>query len=303
MNDRGLGPRAQRFGNQTLGDPGASNSLAVPPLSSDDQAVDVVTEIEEAFVAHWSIFGRWKHGELHEENGVLWFETPIKHLPYNAVIRTRIDGDADQVVASVIERFGARDVQFFWLVHPSARPRNLSDRLATHGLRSVEKATGMSLDLAGWRESDFPPGVEYREVLDAADLDRFHKLTTVYWEIPEDDASLVEEFQREWGPGRVSGHRYLALVDGVPVGKGYLSVAGPPGVAAIYAMMTLPEARGRGVASGLTTALINRASELGCRRVVLHSSDMAVGVYRRAGFIERCHFVVFATAPLWTQEH
>lgn len=265
--------------------------------------MDVVREIEEAFVAHWSMFGRWKHGQLHDENGVLWFETPIKHLPYNAVIRTRVDGDADAVVDAVVERFRARGVQFFWLVHPSARPRDLSERLAAQGLQSVENGTGMSLELADWKQSDLPPEVEYREVLDDADLDEFHKLTTVYWEIPEDEAPLVVEFQREWGPGRAPGHRYLGLVDGVPVAKGYLSLAGPPGVAAIYAMMTVPEARGRGVASGLTTVLIARASELGCLRVVLHSSDMAVGVYRRAGFIERCRFTVFATAPLWSHAH
>ena len=70
----------------------------------------------------------------------MWFETPIKHLPYNAVIRTRIDGDADAVVAAVVDRFRARGVQFFWLVHPSARPRDLSERLAAQGLESVEKA-------------------------------------------------------------------------------------------------------------------------------------------------------------------
>jgi ribosomal protein S18 acetylase RimI-like enzyme len=67
-------------------------------------------------------------------------------------------------------------------------------------------------------------------------------------------------------------------------------------------MMTVPEARGRGIAGGLTTALISRAGELGCRRVVLHSSDMAVGVYRRTGFVERCRFTVFATAPVWSHD-
>jgi GNAT superfamily N-acetyltransferase len=194
-------------------------------------------------------------------------------------------------------------VQFFWLVHPSARPVDLDDRLAAQGLQPVETATGMSLDLADWIGGDLPPGVEYREVLDDADLDEFHKLTTVYWEIPEDEGPLVAQFQREWGPGRAPGHRYLALVEGIPVGKGYLSLAGPPGVAAIYAMTTLPQARGRGIASGLTTVLITRASELGRRRVALHSSAMAVGVYRRVGFVERCRFTVFATAPMWSQPH
>jgi hypothetical protein len=167
--------------------------------------MDVVTEIEEAFVAHWSIFGRWTEGELHDENGVLWFETPITHLPYNAVIRTRIDGEPDGVIAAVLDRFRSRGVEFFWLVHPSARPDDLGERLAAQGLEPVENATGMSLELEDWEGAGPPPGASYREVVDDADLQAFHELTTAYWEIPADEAPLVGRFQREWGPGRYRG--------------------------------------------------------------------------------------------------
>ena len=65
-------------------------------------------------------------------------------------------------------------------------------------------------------------------------------------------------------------------------------------------MSVRAEARGRGVARGLTTTLLERAQELGCRRVVLHSSAMAVGLYRSAGFIDRCHLTVYATRQLWS---
>jgi hypothetical protein len=32
---------------------------------------EVVAEIEDAFVHHWSVFGRWPKGALHDEQGVL----------------------------------------------------------------------------------------------------------------------------------------------------------------------------------------------------------------------------------------
>jgi ribosomal protein S18 acetylase RimI-like enzyme len=262
--------------------------------------MDVIGEIEAAFVGHWSIFGRWSMGELREEQGVLWFETPIKHLPYNAAIRTRIEGDADAAISAVVERFVTRGVEFFWLVHPSAEPSDLGERLATQGLRPVEIATGMSIELADWQESDPPGDVSYVEVVGDAELQAYQELTVRYWEVTPEDADLVATFQSEWGPGHAPGHRYLALVDGAPVGKGYLSLAAPPGIAAIYAVSVLPEARGRGIASGLTTVMLARAKELGRERVVLHSSDMAIGLYRRAGFVERCRLTVFATAALWT---
>ena len=34
-------------------------------------------------------------------------------------------------------------------------------------------------------------------------------------------------------------------------------------------------------------------------RVVLHSSEMAVGMYERAGFTRQCEMPVYANAALW----
>ena len=49
--------------------------------------------------------------------------------------------------------------------------------------------------------------------------------------------------------------------------------------------------------------MLQRAKQHGCHRAVLHSTDMAVGVYRRVGFVERCTLTVFATASLWSDAH
>jgi hypothetical protein len=42
-----------------------------------DERVSVIADNEQALVAHWSQLGRWPPGELHDENGLLWFQTPI----------------------------------------------------------------------------------------------------------------------------------------------------------------------------------------------------------------------------------
>jgi GNAT superfamily N-acetyltransferase len=263
--------------------------------------VDEVTrEIEEAFVGHWSHLGRWPRGALVEEDGVLRFETPITHLPYNGVIRSSLGGDPDRTIASVVGSFRRRGVDFMWIVHPSSQPADLGERLAAHGLLAVEVATGMSLDLDDWTPEPGHGDVRYEEVAGELGMRVYEDLIVSYWELPEHARELVTELNRFWGPGRLAAHRWVAFADGRAVGKGLLSLAAPPGVAAIYGMSVLPEARGRGVASGLTAVMLERARALGCRRVVLHSSQMAAGVYRRAGFVERCTFTVYATAPLWS---
>jgi GNAT superfamily N-acetyltransferase len=260
-----------------------------------------VRDIEEALFAHWSLFGRPPTGALHDADGLLWFETPITRLPYNGVIRTRLgDGAAaDAAIAAAVERFRARGVEFLWFDHPSATPSDLGERLAAHGLRPAERIACMALDLRGLEPPAPTPGVVFREVLDDADVEAYSGLTIRYWEIPEREQHLVGALHRAWG---TPGIRYLAELDGAPVGKGYLSLAGPAGVAALFGMSVRPEARRRGVAAGLTATLLRRAIAEGCTRAVLHSTAMAAGVYRRAGFVEQCPLTIYATTPLWSHD-
>ena len=260
----------------------------------------IVREVEDAFVAHWSLLGQWPGARLVDEDGVLRFETPIRELPYNGVIRTAIEADVDVVVTRVVEAYAARESQFMWLVHPSATPADLASRLERAGLTLAERAIGMSLDLDSWAPAQGPSGADFVEVLDEDGLRTYVDLTMDYWEVDEADREQVALLNRHWAGVRGKGSRWLAYVDGEPVGKGYLSLAGPPGVASIYGMSVRPEARGQGIASALTEVLLEQARTLGCRRVVLHSSEMAVGVYGRAGFVERCPLLFFATAPIWS---
>lgn len=260
-------------------------------------------DIEEALVSHWSHFGRWERGALVEDAGTLRYETPIAPLPYNAVLRTRLaEDEADETIARVVDAYARRGVDFAWWVTPSSTPADLGARLEAHGLRLVERATGMSLDLADWDARAPREGVSYVEALDDGVMDDYTSLIYDYWELPADARDLVAEVNAYWGPGRGPAHRWVAYADGRPVGKALLSLAAPEGVAAIYGMSVRPEARGRGVAGGLTSMLLQRARDLGCRRVVLHSTEMAVGVYARAGFVERCPLAVYATAALWSSD-
>lgn len=269
--------------------------------------MDAVEEIEEALVLHWSNFGRIPGGELHEEKGVTWFETPVQRLPYNGVIRTRLPDDqrADEVVERICERMRTRGTDLFWMETPNGAPPDLGARLKGHGLAPVETLIGMLLDLerVGGVDGEPAAGLRVVEVLSDGELEEFIGLTAAYWELDGSQREEMAEIHRLYRPGLAWGHRYLAYYEGRPVGKGYLSTAGPEGVASIYGMSVLPEARGRGVASALTGALLRRAREEGFSRVALHSSEMAEGVYRRAGFAAVCQLTVWATAALWADEH
>lgn len=270
---------------------------------SDGRSLD---DSELAFVAIWSRFcGSWSRGELHERDGLTWFGTPIRHLPYNGVIRTRMNTLDEALISEVLAGYRDRGAQCFWALHTLSTPRSVPEALLAQGLAKVESMTCMALDLPRRADTSAPAaGVVVDEVQDEAGLRAYTDLTLGYWEVPDEDASLVAQLHRDYGPRPDFGVRYLARVEGEVVGKGFLCLdAGAPGLGAIYGMSVRPQARGRGVAGALTTTMLGRAGEEGHRRMVLHSSEMAVGVYARAGFAPCGTLDVYATAPLWSNEH
>jgi predicted acetyltransferase len=60
---------------------------------------------------------------------------------------------------------------------------------------------------------------------------------------------------------------------------------------------TLPEARGRGIATAVTLAALREAQRQGETVGVLHASEMAYSVYRRMGFAECCIWGCYREPP------
>jgi len=259
-----------------------------------------IPAIEEALINQWSIFGHAPGGVWHDDRDLIWTEAPVPQLPYNAVLRTRLGADAQERIDRIVRHFRERNVQFMWIHHPTATPDDLPARLSAGGLSLVEHATGMSLELASWRKPPEPPDgpIVYLEVTDEHGLRAFDDLIVAYWELPVESHAYSLRMSRWSYETRVPGVRWVAYREGRPVGKAYLSLLGSKETAAIFGVYVSPSARGLGIARRLNELAIGRAAELGMKRVVLHSSEMAVNVYRRLGFLDRCKMSVYATAPL-----
>jgi ribosomal protein S18 acetylase RimI-like enzyme len=77
---------------------------------------------------------------------------------------------------------------------------------------------------------------------------------------------------------------WLARQGGAPVAGAMVILS--HGIAGIYWVGTVPEARGRGLAELVTRAAGNTGFDLGAPFVVLQASEMGDPVYRRMGYVE-----------------
>jgi GNAT superfamily N-acetyltransferase len=266
-------------------------------------AMDDITAIAEAFTAHWRLFGLYPGAELTEEDGVLWYRSPIRHLPYNGVVRTRIEGAPEPVIQRICDRFRRERLPFMWAVLPGDHPLGYELLLAKAGLDRVEEPTGMSIDLENWESmgSQSPATIVPGEIEPA--LSDYEHLIRTYWKVPESDRAMIPVLNRHWTGARNPGRRLVAYLDGKPVGKLFLNLSGLPETAAVYGVVVVPEARGRGIAQAMMERAMSGAKELGARRMVLHSSSMGLHLYEKLGFAARCTIPVYATAPIFGTHH
>ena len=139
---------------------------------------------------------------------------------------------------------------------------------------SRKGSAGMALDLGGFEPEAPPAGVDIVTVDDLAGLAAWETVQrsaldldetrTRAWRDAHDRALSADMPLRDW----------IAFLDGVPVAAAALFVGA--GVAGIYNVATVPEARGRGIGRAVTAAALAEAVRRGERTAVLGASTWAI---------------------------
>jgi ribosomal protein S18 acetylase RimI-like enzyme len=255
----------------------------------------LINELESNLWEYWSHFGRGPGCTLHDEADTLWFETPIPILPYNGILKFQAETNMSQRIDRFIHHFNARQVAFFWLVHPTS-PLDLPNRLLERGLQEIEVLPGMTRKLENLPEfPSLPDDVEVRMAMDEKDVSALYDFSAWRWNVPaeykETLASILATL--ELGKPGSKAHLWQAWRDGQAIAKaGMYETANSAG---IYAVATKPEARGLGLARFLTLSALKEAQSLGKTVAVLHSTPMAQSLYRSLGFETIADFRVFAS--------
>jgi hypothetical protein len=221
--------------------------------------------------------------------------SPIDY--HNAVVAARLDPPtADAAIAASIARMRARKVPGSWHLGPGMTPSDLGQRLVDHGFHYAGDDIGMAADLSELQPSTMPAGFAISRVRTPEELSVWvATLGKGFGEGPA-EAEWVGEIYARLGLENPAWRHYLGRLDGVPVATATLFLGA--GVAGIYFVFTLPEARGGGIGGAMTLAPLVEARALGHRIGVLGASTMGEPVYRRLGFREYCRIGLFE----WREE-
>lgn len=260
-------------------------------ISSAGMAAAIEANVNEVF----SLFGSAPITEVHEDPDLRWCITPGVPFPlFNHVYQTNLPEEGlDDRIREVLQNYAAHQVPVMWSVGPFSSPADLGSHLEAYGLAHTDDTPGMAVDLQALNEDiPWPAGLVVEQVSDPETLKQYIEVARIGFEMPEfvtepffevlTAVSLTEES---------SWRNYVGRLDGEIVATS--SLATTAGVAGIYNVATLPEARRKGLGAVMTLAALRDAQDLGYRIGVLQSSAMGFNVYRRLGFEQYSNYSIY----------
>ncbi len=264
-------------------------------ISHDLSAPALTTAIEANQFEVFRLFRYWSQAEVRDDPDMLWIITDIAHSLFNSVFRAHLEPDnIDAAIKTTIARGRSRNVPILWWVGPATRPANLGEYLEAHGFARGDDLPGMAVDLLALNEGlPAPPDLTVEQVADVATLKQWCRC----FEWPDFVEAAWLDLLTSIGLGAQSPLRYyLGRLKGEPAAASLLFLGA--GVAGIYNVATLPEARRQGVGTATTLAPLREARALGYRVGILQSSEMGFSVYHKVGFREYCKISTY----VWTGE-
>ncbi len=259
----------------------------------------LVCAIEENLYCFITALGQWPRAEVHQEPGLSWSITDLPFSLFNSVMRTRLTTDeVDAAIDCAVARAKARKVPISWWTGPSTQPADLALHLRKHGFCESEVAPGMAVDLAHLTEvHPTLPGLTVEIARDAASRAEWGLTSSLGF---GSNGEFAEHVGSVWSD-LLSCVRmdtivpYLGRLNGKPVATSMLMYGA--GVAGIYAVATLPEARRKGIGAVMTAMPLQAARDAGYTVGILQASEMGVGVYRSLGFREYCKIYEYVWRP------
>jgi ribosomal protein S18 acetylase RimI-like enzyme len=225
--------------------------------------------------------------EVHEEPDLLYTLTSLPDPFLNGVYWANFPRDqVTEKVAEVLDLYQAKGfIPMTWYLSQATKPVELGDYLRTAGLKYQLSAPGMIVNLSSIVKPPQPPNLVIEQVTNEAQFEEwFYSVSTSFDMQPQVvDAFRQMYLEQGFGP-EIPWQLLIGRIEGVTVAASRLFCAA--GVAGIYHVSTIPEARRRGYGAAMTYAACQTGQKLGYQVAVLVAAPFGAGIYRRMGFHE-----------------
>jgi GNAT superfamily N-acetyltransferase len=239
--------------------------------------------------ANWENYhyclGRSPTVELSVGKYLTWLVTSMPDHFMNLVVCTELPQEGiDELIENALTHFRSLNIRkLSWLTEEGVPAKEIKKYLEAHDLNFSESfATEMAADLTTLREDvAMPNELKIIPVNDEKTLRKWIHIASIGFSVPFEFEDTWYEFFAEaacTSPFRT----YLALLYGEPVATSQLFTSA--GVAGIYNVTCLPQARGQGIGGAVVLAPLLAAREMGYQVGILQASAMGYNVYRRLGF-------------------
>lgn len=249
----------------------------------------LLAALEDNMVAFWKGYGHPSGRRLDEGGDRVSILTGIPEPLFNAVFRAHLAPDAVEAAVEDIRLDAAEwNVPLFWWLTPTTTPPDLGDTLLKHGFVHAGMVPGMAVELARLdTQVALPRDLTIKVVEDDAILDVWGNLAAVGTGFAAPVAAMVRTLELEVGLQPANGlRRYIGYLGGVPVAASGLLL--DAGVAGIFAVATLPQARRQGIGAAMTRIPLLDALAEGYMVGTLQASEMGYPVYKGLGFETVC---------------
>jgi GNAT superfamily N-acetyltransferase len=245
--------------------------------------------VKEAIKTNWENYhyclGQSPSVELSVGRYLTWFITNMPDHFMNLVVCTGLPSrGAEEIIDRALVHFRSLQIKkLTWLAREGVPSTRLKKCLISRGLTFHESyGREMAADLTSIPETPpMPAGLRIVLVEGRELLRQWIHVASIGFEVPEEFEEVWYDFFAE-AIFELPFWTYLALLHDRPVATSQLFLSA--GVAGIYNVTCLPEARGQGIGAAVTQAALRDARDTGYRVGILQASDLGYTVYRRLGF-------------------
>jgi ribosomal protein S18 acetylase RimI-like enzyme len=257
-----------------------------PLINGSDSELSLA--VEENVFALFRAMASLPGGEIEESEKLSRHNSPPTSPLFKGAWRTHLSSDeADDAIDETIAWFKTRRAPFIlWWMGAQTRGADLRDRLTARGFtENLASSPGMASDLRALNEeTSAPHNFTIARAVGRKELRDWRDVFCKVYEAPASAGQAWVDATSSAGFDRAPWQMYVGYLKGKPVATNLIFDGA--GVAGVYAVGTVSEARGKGIGAAITTGPLVEARERGYRFGVLYSSDMGCAVYRRLGFRE-----------------